>query len=56
MDDGELRILSAELVILNLQNTANGNVKGMLLHYKTWSFRTQKYAFRKNENDNNNKC
>lgn len=56
MDDGELRILSAELIILNLQNTANYDAKGMLLHAETWPFRVQKYAYRKNENSNNKEC
>lgn len=56
MDDGDLRILSAELVIQNLQNTANYDAKGMLLHTETWPFRVQKYAFRKNENGNNKEC
>lgn len=56
MDDGDLRILSAELVIQNLQNTANYDAKGMLLHAETWPFRVPKYAFQKNENGNNKEC
>lgn len=45
MDDGDLRILSAELVIQNLQNTANYDAKGMLLHAETWPFLSGKYVF-----------
>lgn len=51
-----MRILSAELVIQNLQNTANYDAKGMLLHAETWPFRVPKYAFQKNENGNNKEC